>query len=53
MKRVELLGLDLEVEFDEAGVKWNEAEQMETVETTDGKLIGWDDAANSWILIRG
>lgn len=53
MKKVELLGLDMEVEFKESEVEFSETEQMETVETTDGKLIGWDDAANSWILIRG
>lgn len=56
MKKVELLGLDIEVEFDENEVfKYEEedGEIYDAVTTTDGRLIAWDDGANSWIQIKG
>lgn len=50
MKQVELLGLEIKVQFDPAEVYT--VEGVEYVITTDGRLISWDDAANSWVQVR-
>lgn len=54
MKTVELLGLDIEVEFDEADVYQREnsdGNMTDAVITTCGRLIAWDDGANSWVQV--
>lgn len=54
MKKVELLGLDLEVEFDENKIfdfVNSDNETVDAVVTTDGRLIMWDDGANSWVHV--
>lgn len=51
MKKVNLMGLDIEVEFDEREIAQQEnsdGEMVDTVVTACGRLIGWDDGANSW-----
>jgi len=50
MKRVTLLGLEIEVEYDPWGVYT--VEGVPTVATVCGRLIAWDDGANSWIQVR-
>ena len=54
MKKIELLGLDTEVEFNESEVFEHETstgDKYEAAITTDGRLIGWDDGANSWVQL--
>ena len=55
MTKVILSGLDTEVEFDETKVFSHTEEDGQVYEaavTTDGKLIAWDDGANSWTQIK-
>lgn len=55
MKKVELLGLDIEVEFDETEIYQyteEDGQEYEAVITTDGRLIGWNDGENSWMQIK-
>ena len=54
MEKVELLGTDIEVEFDESEVfehKTSTGDIYKAAITTDGRLIGWDDGANSWVQL--
>ena len=55
MKKVELLGMDLEVEFSENEITdYTEEDGViyKAVTTTDGRLIAWDDATNSWMQLK-
>lgn len=55
MKKVELLGLDIEVEFDEAEIfeyTEDDGEKYEAAVTTDRRLIAWDDGSNSWVQLK-
>lgn len=52
MKKVNLLGLDIDVDFDEDQMfLYTEDDGVEyhAAITTDGRLIVWDDGANSWV----
>ena len=54
LKSVELLGLEITVEYDEEETYTyavDDGEEYEAATTTDGRLIAWDDAVNSWIQV--
>lgn len=54
MTRVKLLGLDIEVEYDETEVApyvTEDLEYEESVVTTDGRRIAFDEAANAWVQL--
>lgn len=55
MKKVTLLGLEIEVEFEESEIfDYTEADgnHYEAVWTSDNRLIIWNDGANSWAQIE-
>ena len=44
---------DIEVEIDKDKIfKYGEEEEYEAVITTDGRLITWNDAMNTWVQIK-
>lgn len=52
-KKVTLIGLNIEVEYDDEEVYYwiEESETLEGRQTTDGRIIVWDDAHNGWIQV--
>ena len=53
MKRVNLVGYEIEVEYDEEEVYYwqEEGTTLEGYVTTDGRVIVWDDAHNGWLQV--
>ena len=55
MKKVSLLGLEIEVEFDESEIfdyPDEDGQVYQAVWTKDDRLIVWHDGANSWAQIE-
>lgn len=55
MEKIELFGLDIEVEIDETEVVGIEVpEEYEKVAvTTDGRVIGFDESIGQWVQLKG
>ena len=53
MKKVTLIGLEIEVEYDEEELfDYEESNEVyQAVVTTDGRLIVWDDGEGGWLQI--